>query len=260
MKKLLASGLIAAILTVTTVGPAAVGQELWEPFPPAGNITGNVTGNINGNIIATGNVTDVIASIAGILAIHDNMRLLWEQHILWTRQVVVDVAADLPSLTHSVERLLKNQEDIGNAIKPYYGEAAGNNLTDLLKTHITVAAEILNAAKAGNQTALAAANATWYANAFDIAVFLNTANPTNWASADVQAMLEEHLALLMEEATARFNGDYAADAVAFDKTQVQILKMADVLSHGIMAQFPDKFIGTIVPGLMGPEMMVPGMP
>src|SRR5512136_3448141 len=60
------------------------------------------------------------------LAFHDDMRKLWEDHITWTRLVIVGVAANLPDLSATVERLLKNQEDLGNAVKAFYGEAAGN--------------------------------------------------------------------------------------------------------------------------------------
>jgi hypothetical protein len=54
------------------------------------------------------------------------MRALWEDHVTWTRMVIVDFAAGLPSLPASEARLLRNQADIGGAIAPFYGRAAGN--------------------------------------------------------------------------------------------------------------------------------------
>jgi type IV secretory pathway VirJ component len=84
-------------------------------------------------------------------ALHDAMRKLWEDHIIWTPVFIISAAADLPDKAAATDRLLQNQVDIGNAIKPYYGDAAGNQLTVLLKEHITTAAEIVAAAKAGDK-------------------------------------------------------------------------------------------------------------
>ena len=174
---------------------------------------------------------------------HDDMRKLWEDHITWTRLVIIGVFEDLPDLDPSVQRLLQNQVDIGDAIKPFYGEAAGDQLTALLTDHILIAAEILQAAKAGDATALEDASERWYANADDIAAFLNAANPDHWPFDEMQMMMREHLDLTIEEAVAYLNGDHEASIAAYDEIHLQILEMADMLSEGIIQQFPDKFKG-----------------
>jgi hypothetical protein len=175
------------------------------------------------------------------LALHDAMRKLWEDHITWTRNVIISIDAGLPDLNTVVARLLQNQTDIGNAIKPYYGDAAGDQLTALLRQHIIGAADVLVALKAGNQSALQAALTAWYANAHDIAVFLSTANPTNWPLAEMDQMMKDHLDATTREAVARNQGDWSADVAAYDAVHVQILAMADMLSSGIIAQFPNEF-------------------
>jgi hypothetical protein len=175
------------------------------------------------------------------LALHDAMRKLWEDHITWTRNVIISVDAGLPDLNTVVARLLQNQTDIGNAIKPYYGDAAGNQLTALLRQHILGAADVLVALKAGDQSALQAALTAWYANAHDIAVFLSTANPKNWPLAEMDQMMKDHLDATTREAVARNQGDWSADVAAYDAVHLQILSMADMLSSGIIAQFPKKF-------------------
>jgi hypothetical protein len=178
-------------------------------------------------------------------AFHDTMRKLWEDHITWTRMVIVGFLADpdatLPDLQASVDRLLQNQVDIGNAIKPYYGEEAGNQLTALLTDHILIAAEILQAAKSGDTDALNNAVARWYDNADDIAAFLSSANPEFWPFEEMQAMMHEHLELTLQEATTYLSGDYAASVAAYDQIHLQALEMADMLSAGIIRQFPNKF-------------------
>jgi hypothetical protein len=185
---------------------------------------------------------------ASALAFHDAMRKLWEDHITYTRNVIIsfelnepDPGTVLPDLSTVVDRLLQNQVDIGDAIKPFYGTAAGDELTALLKEHITGAAKVLTALKTNDQAALQTALAAWYANAHDIAVFLNSLNPHNWPLAEMNQMMKEHLDLTTAEAVARHDGDWSGDVAAYDKVHVQVLAMADMLSNGIIAQFPDKF-------------------
>jgi len=173
-------------------------------------------------------------------ALHNAMRKLWEDHITWTRLFIVSDVAGLPDRGPTVARLLANQEDIGAAIKPYYGEAAGDQLTGLLNRHILTAADLLAAAKAGNTAGTEAASTRWYANADSIAAFLNGANPQNWPLGHMRQMMKDHLDLTLEEAVARLQGDYQADIAAYDKVHEEILLMADMLTEGIIAQFPDQ--------------------
>ena len=176
-------------------------------------------------------------------AFHDEMRKLWEDHITWTRLVIIGVFEDLPDLNESVQRLLQNQVDIGNAIKPFYGEEAGNQLTALLTDHILIAAEILQAAKVTDTTAMNDAIERWYANADDIAEFLNAANPEHWPLEEMKVMMREHLDLTLQEAVAYLEGDYGASVAFYDQVHLQALEMADMLSEGIIRQFPQKFQG-----------------
>jgi hypothetical protein len=176
---------------------------------------------------------------------HDAMRKLWEDHITWTRMVIVGFLADpdatLPDLQASVDRLLQNQIDIGNAIKPFYGDAAGDQLTELLRQHILIAAEILQDAKARDTDAFNDASARWYANADEIAVFLNSANPEYWPLDKMKEMMHAHLDLTLQEAATYLNGDYTGSVAAYEQVHLEILEMADLLSNGIIEQFPKKF-------------------
>ena len=168
------------------------------------------------------------------------MHKLWEDHIVWTRNVILNIMDDLPGTDQAVNRLLQNQDDIGNAVKPFYGEAGGKELTRLLREHITIAADLLKAAKTGNNSAFDAANKKWFANADEISAFLSKANP-NWKLNDMKKMMNDHLTLTIEEAVARLKKDYVADVKAYDKVHEEILMMADMLTDGIIKQFPGKF-------------------
>lgn len=178
-------------------------------------------------------------STAGV-ELKTGMNKLWEDHITWTRNVICCIVDNLPGAEQATNRLLKNQEDIGNAVKPYYGEEAGKKLTALLKPHITIAAEVVKAAKADDKKALEDANKRWQDNADEIAAFLSKANPA-WKSDDIKKMMHDHLKLTTDEAVARIKKEYDADVKAYDKVHEEILEMSNMLSMGIIKQFPDKF-------------------
>ena len=170
-----------------------------------------------------------------------DMRQLWEDHITWTRLYIVSAAANLPEKDATAKRLLRNQEDIGNAMKTFYGDAAGSKLTGLLKDHITIAVELIDAAKAGDNTKKDAAAKRWNANADEIATFLSGANAKNWPEAEMKKHMREHLDLTTAEVVAHLKKDFDGSVAAYDKVHAQILRMADMLSMGIAKQFPEKF-------------------
>ncbi|HKE80139.1 MAG TPA: hypothetical protein VKB54_12560 [Solirubrobacteraceae bacterium] len=174
-------------------------------------------------------------------AFHDDMRKLWEDHVTWTRLAIVSFAAGLPDLQATEARLLANQTDIGNAIKPYYGRKAGNRLTALLREHILGAVALLQAAKSGDSAAITKASKAWYANANEIADFLHAANPSNWPRKEMRSMMKMHLDQTLKEAQDRLAGKFAADIRDYEAVHRHILEMADQLSDGIFAQFPQRF-------------------
>ena len=175
------------------------------------------------------------------LAFHDAMRKLWEDHVTWTRLAIVTFADGSKGFDATATRLLANQVDIGNAIKPFYGKAAGKALTKLLQSHITIAVEILQAAKAGDTAAFTEATKRWDANARAIADFLHAANPHSWGRKMMRSDMRVHLKQTLAEAADELAGDYAGSVAEYDHVHRHILRMADMLSSGIMAQFPGRF-------------------
>ena len=174
-------------------------------------------------------------------ALRSDMRVLWEDHVMWTRLAIISLTTGSPDTTATVGRLLRNQADIGNAVKPFYGTAAGNKLTAELRKHILIAADVIAAAKAGDKAKLADAQARWRSNANDIAALLASVNPRYWTAARMKAEMSKHLALTTQEAVARLQGRWAADVAAYDQVQHHILHMSDLLADGLVKQFPDRF-------------------
>ena len=175
------------------------------------------------------------------VAFHDGMRKLWEDHVTWTRLAIVAFSDGSQGFPETAGRLLQNQVDLGNAVRPFYGDRAAERLTALLRDHITIAVELLQAAKSGDTDAFEAARARWYANSDEIADLLSSLNPKAWPRPVVRSMMRTHLDQTLTEAADELGGDYAGSVAAYDAIHDHILVMADTLSAGIMAQFPHRF-------------------
>jgi hypothetical protein len=169
------------------------------------------------------------------------MRRLWSDHVAYTRLFIVSAAAGAADKDATTQRLLQNQADIGNAVAEFYGADAGNKLTALLKEHILIAANIVAAAKAGDNAKVASENKRWRDNATDLAKFLHGANPKNWPEATLQSALFMHLDQTLAEASNELKGNYAASIKDYDEAMTHMLMVADTLTNGLVAQFPAKF-------------------
>ena len=175
--------------------------------------------------------------------LHQDMRKLWTDHVVWTRDYIIAAVGDQPDAQAAAARLMKNQEDIGNAVAKFYGAPAGQQLTTLLKQHITIAVDLIKAAKAGDKAGQQQADAKWQQNAVDVSDFLSKANP-NWPKATLTEMMKKHLSTTTDEVVARLTKNWDADVKAYDAVYDHILHMSDALSDGIVKQFPDKFSGS----------------
>jgi hypothetical protein len=169
-----------------------------------------------------------------------DMRELWTEHAFWTEKLVTSSIAGLEDQEPVLTRLLKNQDDLGNAIKPYYGEEAGNKLAQLLRGHIQIAGKVVAAAKSGNQPDFKKYSDEWFKNADDITNFLSAANP-NYNKKELNEMMYMHLRFITEGVAAKLNKAWNQNITALDKNQNHLMHMADFLTNGIIKQFPNKF-------------------
>ncbi|QUL54869.1 glycosyltransferase [Paenibacillus tritici] len=175
-----------------------------------------------------------------MVQLKSDMQRVWIDHTIWTRSYIVSALSNLPDQQDVLGRLLRNQQDIGAVFKPYYGEAAGNKLAELLTEHIQIAGKIVAAAKTGNQAEVKKLQADWHTNADNIATFLNKLNP-NWPFKTVQEMLYTHLQLITDLVLDILKGDWEGSIAVTDKNEDHMIHLADILSMGIVQQFPEKF-------------------
>ena len=168
------------------------------------------------------------------------MRLVWEQHVYWTRMTINSIAFDLPDVNAVTARLLRNATDMGNLLKPFYGNRIAAKFSNLIRAHLVIAAELVKAAKAGNQKAAADAERRWYENGEEISEFLSRINPFI-SEEEFEEMFFEHLALTKQEAVLILQKNFQSSIAVFDKIEAEALQMADTIALAIVKQFPKKF-------------------
>lgn len=171
----------------------------------------------------------------------NKMHLLWEQHVEWTRMTIISMAEDIEDVNLVTNRLLRNPTDFANLLAGFYGIEKATQFETMLREHLLIAAELINAAKKNDSEGVKNAEIKWYENANEIAAFLHEINPF-LSEVTMREMLHEHLALTESEAVYRLNKNYAKDIEIYDKVEEQALEMADEMARATMKQFPDKFI------------------
>lgn len=170
----------------------------------------------------------------------EQMNLVWEQHIMWTRMLLISIAESLKDLDATQTRLLRNPRDIANVFKPYYGVNVANQIEKLLTEHLVIGKNLIVALKNNNQKEAMELNKKWYQNADDMAKAFSSINPF-YPKEEIRKMLYEHLRLTTDEVNARLKRDYVADINVYDMVQKEILQMSRFFVNGIVRQFPNLF-------------------
>lgn len=168
--------------------------------------------------------------------LYNRFRVLWEQHDVWTRETINGIVFELPNLEFVIARLLRNPSDMARTFKPFYGRKVAQIIDMLFTEHLTLAADLVNAAKAGDQKAIARINKKWFENADKIAAFLAKINPC-WSKRFWTEMMHHHLELVTKEAVFLLNGEYERNVQIYDVIEKQTLIMADEMARGIIRQF-----------------------
>lgn len=165
-----------------------------------------------------------------------HMRKLWTDHAIFTRQFIVDLLDNLPSIDCTVDRLIKNQEQTGNCFRDFFGDIAADNIVSLLKEHITIAADLLKAIKSENTSDATILEDQWTTNAENISSFLGTINQY-YSIDELSDIFKTHLILTKYQFIARMDGDYNADILYFDMGLNHLLRISDCLTYGIVECF-----------------------
>lgn len=168
------------------------------------------------------------------------MNLVWEQHIMWTRMLLISIAENLNDLDATQARLLRNPKDIADVFRRYYGIVVANKIQQLLTEHLSIGKDLIVALKNKNQEEATKLNTKWYQNADEMAEAFSSIN-LFYPKEEIRNMLYEHLRLTTNEVNNRLQGNYMADINSYDMVQKEILKMSQFFVNGIVRQFPNLF-------------------
>lgn len=169
-----------------------------------------------------------------------SMRLVWEQHVYWTRMLLISIAERLKDQKDVTDRLLQNPNDIADVFRKYYSNDIAELIARLLNEHLQIGAELITALRDGKKEEADRLNKKWFENADKMAMAFSSINPY-YKFKEVRQMLYEHLNLTTQEVAMRLAGNYPADIEAFNKVEKEVLSMADYFTSGIIQQFPAEF-------------------
>ena len=175
------------------------------------------------------------------LALSNDMRQAWLQHVYWTRMLIISIVERLADAPEVANRLLENPYDIASIFGRYYSKDVADLIQKLLTEHLQIGAAIITAARDENQEEVDRLNIMWYENADEMADAFSSINPY-YNREMVQQMLYQHLSLLTEELNKRIMGYYNEDIDAFNEGEREAMAMADYFVTGIMRQFPQDFM------------------
>ena len=144
---------------------------------------------------------------------------------------------DSPDLDAVWTRLLRNTTDMGNALRPFYGEQLGDQTRALIKDQLVIASDLVKAAKAGDMQSFESIYKKWHANADDIVNFLISINPYI-SQQDTRENYYEYLDLTKKGMVFLLQKDYPSSINTFDEIERHGLEMADGISSAIIKQFP----------------------
>jgi hypothetical protein len=210
----LSAALFAAALLAAS-GASADSMHMEMPMPPEGSA----------KVVATDAVE----------------RDLWLNHIFWVRNVVTATLAKNADAAKVAEgEVVANAHGIADAIKPFYGDKAGDALFALLAGHYGAIKAYLVATDAGDKAGQDKATDDLMANADKIATFLSGANP-NLPKDAVMGLLQAHGGHHISQIQQLKAKNYAEEAKTWGEMQTHMYVIADALTGAIAKQFPDKF-------------------
>lgn len=175
-----------------------------------------------------------------VMNLSDEMRKAWEQHVYWTRMLMLSIFGRMRDQSAVTDRLMRNPMDIANLYGGFYSPDVVNQIAGLITEHLKIGGDLMTAVRDRNTAEVARLNNLWYANANQMAAAFASANP-RYNTMELRNMLFRHLDLLKSQMAARMAANYQADIQAFDEGENHILDMADYLTSGLVQQFPQNF-------------------
>lgn len=153
------------------------------------------------------------------------LRKLFTDHAVYNAFVLKSIIDGVPPDVF-IKRLLVNQKDIGEELKPFIGNTKGNLITKLLTEHIKLAGECIKAAVKGDKQIQKKIDML-FKNGDQVAAALTSINPQKLPYDITQEMFEIHNNFEVDMAMARIAKDYKKEQILYDAYYNEILDMSD---------------------------------
>lgn len=168
----------------------------------------------------------------------NEMRRLWQEHMLWTRMLILTMVDGLGGEDVATKRLLQNPGDLGRLFGRYFGEQTGNKIENLVADHLKIGKSLIQASIDKNTATAADLDRRWYENADAMANAFAMSSPY-YDRQTLQKMLYHHLGLTKQEVELRLAKNYQSDADNYQAIEQQAYNMADYFTQGIAQQSHD---------------------
>lgn len=162
-----------------------------------------------------------------------SLRKLFTDHAVYTVFVLKSIVDNGKDTKVFLDRLLVNQRDIGDQLKPIVGVNNGNAITQLLTEHIKLAGDVITAAVKRDPT-LPEKIKKLFANGDTIALNLSALNPHTVSYEEQKEMWHRHNQFVIDMTIQRIKGNYLQEQQLYDSYYNEILAMSDSIAHGLM--------------------------
>jgi len=162
-----------------------------------------------------------------------NLRNLWLDLAIWTRNYMVSIISGFGNASAVGERLYGIPIDFYSRLQMVFGSQRAQGFVNLLSQHIAVMMYTAGAMKDGDQDALNRNTQLLYQNANDLANYLVGLNPY-WSTIQWNTLLEQYINMTLQEMVALASGDFERDIDIFDRITYYTVFLADYLTEGIV--------------------------
>lgn len=178
-------------------------------------------------------------------------RTLWTRYSLGLINFSVAIDGEIHSSPLVEIRLYNIALNLGNYFGPYYGISSAYTIGQLFITYAKIATDFVRAIYAGES--LDQFNARWVTTVDEISTYLNSLNPNYWPKPLLVDRFTQLYKTWTDNIVARHSKDIAQDTVSLDAIikvavsgipdhqQSNYLSIADLISRGIVMQFPVLF-------------------
>jgi hypothetical protein len=238
----------------STPTPTPPKEKLWitvDPDQPNGDCEPPPPAQLKNKISILDPLPAVVINEKTLIFRMDS-RTLWTKYALGLVNYAVSSVAGLSTTPSVEERLTKSATLIGDYFVPYYGIRAGSDIGKLLADIFETGVEVVEVSKSKGD--IVPLQIKWAEQTRALAELFNKLNPGQYPTSLLEEMLYALTKLWTDNINARITQNIILNAQSIDGINKLVItgianhvnkgyqSLADVLSRGVIAQYPLSFI------------------